>query len=330
MHDSSLSFDRTRPDAIKQGPFSRAHNIYLFYGGGDRGQIVDALIRAIASRDNELMTVRGEPGSGKTMMSMVLADRMKHRRNIIRFDHDTTSTAALLRHLLLEISPRHADTVAAPEMSDDVSKEVVVPPSAPSTDLALQRLWQALQSPLPNDKPFLLIIDSDSTLDDAARALLGRLSKLQYQQRSTIQIVLFERDSTSRRIDSMEHSAYDFWLRRLTLPEIGDFLYHQMLCFDFNQRSLFTRDMAYFITERSEGVFSQIKELARQAMMFAEINGANGERSMMSEMLMARPQNDAEQLDSGQKFLSKHRRALIALMGLSVVVSIATGIALLG
>lgn len=322
MHDLSVSSDRIRPDAIKQGPFSRAHNIYLFFGGGDRGQIVDALTRAIGNRNSELMTVRGESGSGKTMMSLVLADRMKHRRNVIRFDHDTTSTAALLRHLLIEISPRHADTVAAPDLSER--------PSVPSTDLALQRLWQALQSPLPNDKPFMLIIDSGKPLDDAERELLSRLAALRYQQRSTIQIVLFEHDSSAHRTDTVERSGYEFWLRRLTLPEIGEFLYHQMLCFDFNQRSLFTRDMAYFITERSEGVFGQIKDLARQAMMFADIDGPNGDRSMMSQMLMTRQPMEATQSDSGQKFLSKHRGALIALLGLSVVVSIATGIAVLG
>ena len=327
MHDSSVSSDRTRPDAVKQGAFSRAQNIYLFFGGGDRGHIIDALTRSVGSSNSELMTVHGEPGSGKTMMSLVLADRMKHRRNVIRFDHDTTSTAALLRHLLIEISPRHADTVAAPGESQGQSS----PASAPSTDLALQRLWQALQSPLPNDKPFLLIIDSDSTLDDAARALLNRLAALRYQQRSTIQIVLFERDTGTRRADtSVVRPNNEFWLRRLTRPEIGEFLYHQMLCFDFNQRSLFTRDMAYFIADRSEGVFSTIKDMARQAMVFADIDGPNGERTMMSEMLMARHPAQVDQTESGHKFLSKHRGTLIALMGFSVVVSVATGIVLLG
>jgi len=321
MQDSSISSDRIRPDAIKHGPFSRAHNLYLFFGGGDRGHIVDALTRAIGNRDSELLSVRGEPGSGKTMMSLVLADRMKHRRNVIRFDHDTTSTAALLRHLLIEISPRHADTVATPSLSEVQS--------APSTDLALQRLWQALQSPLPNDKPFLLIIDSDSSLDDAGHALLKRLAELRYQGRSTIQIVLFERDTATRSSFNAERPGYEFYLRRLTLPEIGEFLYHQMLCFDFNQRGLFTRDMAYFITERSEGLFSQIKELARQAMMFSDIDGPNGEHPMMSQMLMTRPSMNDEVSDSGQNFLSKHRGALIVLLGLSVVVSIASGIALL-
>ncbi len=321
MQDSSVSYDRIRLDAITPGPFSRAQNIYLFFGGGDRGQIVDALARAVCSRDSQLLTVHGEPGSGKTMTSLVLADRLKHRRNIIRYDHDTISTAALLRHLLIEISPRDADAVISPNAAETLSE--------PSTDLALQRLWQALQSPLPNDKPFLLLIDSDGVLDGPAQALLSQLAALRHQGRSTIQIVLFECDTNNQLMINLERPGYEFWLRRLTLPEISEFLYHQMLCFDFNRRTLFTRDMAYFIAEQSEGIVSRINELARQAMMFSDLDNGEGDRSMMSRMLLAgHPMNNVES-EVSQKFLSKYRGALIALMGVSIVVSIASGIALL-
>jgi len=322
FQDSSVRSDRTRPDAVTQGPFSRAQNIYLFFGSGDRGQIVDALARAVGSQDSQLLTVHGEPGAGKTLMSLVLADRLKHRRNVIRFDHESLSTAALLRHLLIEISPRDADVVVSPG-SPDV-------PSAPSTDLALQRLWQALQSPLPNDKPFLLIIDSDGKLDGPARALLAQLAALRHEGRSTIQIVMFEREEPTRQVANLERPGYEFWLRRLTLPEIGEYLYHQMLCFDFNRRSLFTREMAYFIAERSEGVFGRVDELARQAMMFADLEPNDSDHSMMAQMLMGDHKRESDRSESGQKFLSKHRGGLIALLGVSVVVSIATGIALLG
>ena len=324
MHYTSISTDRIRPDATKQGPFGRAHNIYLFFGGGDRGMIVDSLTRSLGNRDSELMTVRGEPGSGKTMMSLVLADRMKHRRNLIRFDHDTNSTAALLRHLLIEISPRHGDSATTAELSKNTE--------TPSTDLALQRLWQALQSPLPNDKPFLLIIDSNSKLDNAALVLLKRLAAIRFQQRASIQIVLFEHEvdesSASESSGETARTGKDFTLRRLTLPETGEFLYHQMLCFDFNLRGLFTRDMAYFITERSEGVFSRIKELSRQAMLFADVESANGDQSVMSQMLMSSSPLHGDQPEPRQKFLPRHRGALITLLGLSVVISITTVIAL--
>lgn len=320
MQDSSVSSDRTRPDAITQGPFSVAPNIYLFFGGGDRGQIVDGLIRAMGSADSELMSVYGEPGSGKTLMSLVLADRMKHRRNIIRYDHDQLSTAKLLRHLLIEISPGNADEITSASVPGNSS--------SPSTDLALQRLWHALQSPMPNDKPFLLIIDSSGTLDGPTRVLLRQLAALRYQGRSNIQIVMFEREGIQRPVGQIERPGFEFWLRRFTLPEIGEYLYHQMLCFDYNRRELFRRDMAYFIAERSEGVMSRINELARHAMMFADLDSSEPDRATMARMLMSGGVLDDEISEKSQNFLSKHRVALIALLGLGVVASLASGVAL--
>jgi len=160
IQDTSVTTDRLRSRAVSQGPFNHAQNIYLFFGGGDRGEIVDAISRTLGAGDGKLVSVHGEPGSGKTLMSLVLADRLKHRRNIIRFDHESIDAATLLRHLLIEISPRDADAVVNNVVADSDSAE-------PCTDLALQRLWLALQSPLPNDKPFLLLVDSDARLDGA-------------------------------------------------------------------------------------------------------------------------------------------------------------------
>jgi len=322
MQESSVSSNRIRPDAITQGPFSVAQNIFLFYGGGDRGEIVDALVRSITGRDSQLMNVYGEPGSGKTIMSLVLADRMKHRRNVIRYDHEQISTAKLLHHLLIEISPNDANSVARASAPDSTS--------ARSTDLALQRLWHALQSPQPRDKPFLLIIDSKGTLDDPTRVLLKQLAALRYQGRSSIQVVMFEGESAQRPVSLLERPGFEFWLRRLTLAEIGDYLYHQMLCFDFNRRELFRRDMAYFIAERSEGVVSRINELARHAMMFADLDAEQPDRAMMSRMLMSDDTFAEDDSENHQKFLRKHRGALIALLGFGVVASIASGVALLG
>ena len=101
---SDLTTDRRAYYSSSQGPFHNANNIYLFYGGGDRGAMVDSITHDI--RDGKRLTrVEGEPGSGKTMMSLVLADRMKRHFNIIRYDLAEASRALLLRQLLIELCP---------------------------------------------------------------------------------------------------------------------------------------------------------------------------------------------------------------------------------
>jgi len=301
IQSSSLSSEKVKSQAVSQGPFSLAQNIYLFFGGGDRGQIVEHLIRGIGSDDSRL--------------------------NVIRYDFESVSAAALMHHLLIEISPHDADvmiTLGGPEAVMDT------PVAAPerSTDLALQRLWRALQSPLPNDRPYLLLIDANVSLDAPARALLGQLAALRHEGRSVIQIVLFENVSSINQASCVDAHGCEFWLRRLTLPEISDYLYHQMLLFDFNQRDLFSRQMAYFIAERSEGLFSRVNELACQALMFADLE--NSDRPSMTHLLMADSPTKKVEARRRQKFLSRHRGALIALFGLCVVVSSAVVVAFLG
>jgi len=326
IQDSSVSSDRIRSSVSSHGPFNHAQNIFLFFGGGDRGEIVDALVRALGMRESRLLTVIGEPGSGKTLMSLVLADRLKHRRNIIRYDHETISAASLLRHLLIEISPGNSD-----QLSNQGNSHLAKQPALPCTDLALQRLWQALQSPLPNEKPFLLLIDSDGSLDSAAHGLLEELAALRYDGRSPIQIVIFENLPLNKANGQALHTlnaGSEFYLRRLTRQEIGEYLYHQMLLFNFNQRGLFTRDTAYFIAERSEGVFSSVKHFARQAMMFANVD--DSDHTTSPQLFLEDSSQAVVEKHRSQKFLSRHRGALIAFFGVSIVLSLALGIAVSG
>ena len=116
---SSMSYNDTSVETSKRlnyssslGPFYNANNIFMFYGGGDRGQIVESIIQAIRT-DEQLIHVHGEGGSGKTMLSLVIGDRLKLRYNTIRYDIPDISVSLLLRHLLIELCPQKADLISA-------------------------------------------------------------------------------------------------------------------------------------------------------------------------------------------------------------------------
>ena len=96
-----------------------------------------------------------------------------------------------------------------------------------------------------------------------------------------------------------------------------------MLLFDFNRRDLFTREMAYFIADRSEGVFRSINTLARNAFTIANLEDAD--RLSMSHLLMAGlPPREEHSTESG--FLARHKGQVIALMGSCVVASAAAAV----
>ncbi len=313
--DSNLATDRRHYYSSSQGPFYNANNIYLFYGGGDRGAMVDLITHDIR-RGKRLTRVEGEPGSGKTMMSLVLADRLNRYFNIIRYDLAETSRVLLLRQLLIELCPGDATLL------DGIKHD-----GAPS-DVLLARaqivVERQLRSSLQAGKPYVLMIDAQTRLNNEAFELLTRLSSLEHLGVPAMHVIIFEpgeklvgHGSVQNR---MSNDDEPYQLRRLSLNEVSEFLRHHMLLFDFNRRDQFTRDMAYFIADRSGGVFRSINTLARNAFLIASIESA--EQVSMSHLLMAGlPPREKSSTKSG--FLLNHRRVLFALFGSCVVASVA-------
>ena len=313
--DSNLTADRRHYYSSSQGPFYNANNIYLFYGGGDRGAMVDSITHNIRN-GKRLTRVEGEPGSGKTMMSLVLADRLNRHFNIIRYDLAGTSRALLLRQLLIELCPSDATLL-------DVIKHGRTPSDVllANAQIVVER---QLRSCLQAGKPYVLMVDANEQLGSEVIELLTRLSSLEHLGIPAMHVIIFEPGEKL-----VGHSSPHSWkfndnepyqLRRLSLNEVVEFLRHHMLLFDFNRRDQFTRDMAYFVADRSGGVFRSINTIARNAFLIASIESA--EQVSMSHLLMAGlPPREKSSTKSG--FFIRHRRVLFALFGSCVVACVA-------
>ena len=312
-YDLSVETGRRHYYSSSQGPFYNANNIFMFYGGGERGQTVENVIRALRGGDG-IQHVHGERGSGKTMLSLVISDRLKHRFNTIRYDIPEISASLLLRHLLIELLPQKADLISAHQAQEGAEQSAI--------NTALDGILQQLEQPQPATfKPFVLIIDSQADADPATVRILEALSRVRVNDRAVLHCVMFHRVSEQAARSVNAHAASGqqenhHWLRRLTLAEINEYLKHHMMLFDFNRRDLFTREMAYFIADRSEGVFRSINTLARNAFTIANLEDAD--KLSMSHLLMAGlPPRPEPSTQAG--FLSRHRGQLVALLGTCVV-----------
>lgn len=327
INEQSISAEKRHYYSSSQGPFHNANNILMFFGGGERGDIVETIMRSLRVGDS-LITVSGERGSGKTMLSLVLADRLKHRHNIIRYDLPQVSASLMLRHLLIEICPQHADLITADTAEVGAPNELI--------NRGLAYLGTAIQGKSPGDKPYLFVVDSSADLDKDTIQLLHDVHNLHRGDGPGMQTVLF------RRIDSTETNKQaangdvrlagygdatlpenHYRLRRLTLNEISEYLHHHMMLFDFNQRDVFTRDMAYFIADRSHGVFRNINTLARNAFMLASLEDA--ETVSMSHLLAAGLPAPEPKIQ-GHGFLWRHRSAVVGTLGLGVLLALAAAI----
>ena len=315
--ESGLGIDRRQYYASSRGPFQDTDNVLTFYGGGGRGAIVDDLVgtRHVAGRT---LHVHGEPGSGLTFLSLVLGDRLERPCNVIRHDSPNGSITLLLRHLLIELCPTESGLI-------DVS---TVANGADEATLERARglvLAQLAQVP-PGRKPYVLIVDLAVAPDAALTDLLDALGDVRRGGKPVMQVVLFQvadavavREAGLRDDDGRAADGH-YWLRRLTLAEVGEYLRHRMMLFDFSRRDLFSREMSYFVADRADGVFGAIDTLARHAFTLAGLEDA--ESPSMAHLLAAGlPPRDAAPVAT--RFLARHRRGFVALLGLSVVGSFA-------
>lgn len=335
VEDGSSSIKRRRYFSSTEGPFQSANNIYLFYGGADRTLIVDGIADRIRT-SHQPVIVSGETGSGKTMMSLVLAQRLQHNYKIIHFDHRHCDFDRLLRLLLIELTPdlTHVgtrDTLVADSNAHSSHSDSELNSDGENgiNSLLVSRLLSRLQSGRVENTPALVIVDS-AMIDPQARHLIELVTSVLGAHGHPLSAVLFLEDTdkslsvTDEPTSDMyasthaygQPSAPHYSLNRMNLAETTEYLNHHMLLFDFNKRDLFTREMAYFIADKSGGNCSMINTLARNAFLLAHLEGS--EHITMGHLLVA---GAPERKERPIRFLKKHKRA-VSLFGLFTISSL--------
>lgn len=273
-------------------PFQNSCSIYQFYAGADRGLVLDSLIDDLQESDQNLRLM-GEPGSGKTMLSLVLTHRLKSKFNIVRYDHDQASAKQLIQHLLIEFCQLQTRQLIAQLSAIEPGEEKK---QVPHSGQELQDLERAVIES-GSIKPIVLIIDSPK-IQESSWSLLNRLTRLRANGACVFKTLVLVTPAHSPGIRSSNASSLEdfrqkdsrsgdvvYQLRRLTLSEIHDYLQHHMLLFDFNRRQMFGREMAYFIADRTEGLIKEVNTLARNACTLAGMQ--NDSNVTMSHLLSA-------------------------------------------
>lgn len=309
-NDQSIDTGRRLYYSSSQGPFYNANNIFMFYGGGSRGDIVENVLHAVGSGE-PVVHVYGEVGSGKTMLSLVISDRIKHRFHTMRYDLPELSAAKLLRHLLIELVPQSSE-LEVPEQLRSGANSVFVDKALACIEKQLCSVGRALKT-----KPYLLFVDSKDAMDAEALYAIERLSEFRVKGQPILYCVVFhtaacDAECDSAGSESMQQSENHFWLRRLNLAEINEYLHHHMMLFDFTRRDLFTSEMAMYIAEHSDGVFKSINTLARSAFTIAHTEGSQNNVSI-SHLVMAGLPNSKEAMETPAMLGRYHLMALAAM-----------------
>ena len=87
---------------LERAPFRITPDTKLFYPGGNRGEILEALIYAISSGEG-IVKVVGEVGSGKTMLCRMLEERLADSVDIVYLANPSLSPEDTLHAIALEM-----------------------------------------------------------------------------------------------------------------------------------------------------------------------------------------------------------------------------------
>ena len=189
---------------LTQPPFKITPNTDFFFGGGNRGPILEALIYAITQGEG-IVKVTGEVGSGKTMLCSMLQTRLAESVETVYLANPSVSPEEILHAIAFELQL---------QITRDESRLAVM---HAIQDYLLKRHAEG--------KRVVLFVEESQGMPIATLEEIRLLSNLETKSDKLLQIVLFgqpELDENLRQNQIRqlkERITHSFRLEPLTGPE---------------------------------------------------------------------------------------------------------------
>jgi type II secretory pathway predicted ATPase ExeA/septal ring-binding cell division protein DamX len=239
---------------LSQPPFKITPNTDFFFGGGNRGPILEALIYAITQGEG-IVKVTGEVGSGKTMLCSMLQTRVPENVETVYLANPSVSPDEILHAIAFELQL-------------DV---------APNTSrLAVMHAIQAyLLQRHAEGKRVVLFVEESQGMPIATLEEIRLLSNLETKSDKLLQIVLFgqpELDENLRQNQIRqlkERITHSFRLEPLTGPETREYLMFRLRAAGYRGPDLFSDAIIREIARISGGLTRRINLVADKALLAA-------------------------------------------------------------
>jgi len=239
---------------LHKPPFRITPDTTAFFGGADRGALLNALCYAI-SQGEGITKVVGEVGSGKTMLCRMLPLTLNGKIDWVYLAHPS-------------LSPEHTLHAIAQEMGlkvDSNSNKLTV----------MQMLHEALLEKHRENRQVVVLVEEAQSMPLETLEEIRLLTNLETGDYKLLQLVLFGQPELDEKLANpsirqlRERITHSLYLTPLELPDIQAYLNFRLRSVGYAGPDLFSKKVAAAIGYYSQGLIRRINILADKTLLVA-------------------------------------------------------------
>ena len=243
---------------LQRAPFGITPDTQLFYAGGKRGDVLDALVYAITHGEG-IVKVVGEVGSGKTMLCRMLQTRLPQTVEVVYLSNP-------------RIDP--GDVIFA------IATELHLPLQSTASRLQVQHALQELllERHAENRRVVVFVEEAQGMPLDTLEEI-RLLTNLETEREKLLQIVLFGQPEldlhlADPRIRQLrERITHSFNLGPLAASVITEYVGHRLRAAGHVDGKVFERNALSLLVQVSQGLMRRVNVMADKALLAAFADG---------------------------------------------------------
>jgi type II secretory pathway predicted ATPase ExeA len=245
---------------LKQPPFKITPDTNLFFPGGERGAILEALVYAVTSGEG-IIKVVGEVGSGKTMLCRMLQKELPDSVEIVYLANPSLSPENTLQNIAFELK--------LPIKEHDSKLQV------------MQHLQDYLLEKHSRNQQVVVFVEEAQGMPIETLEEIRLLSNLETNQNKLLQIILFGQPELDEMIGRKEirqlkeRITYSFNLNPFKINDIKDYVNTRLRSCGFRAGQIFDDGAIKQIGKFSNGLVRRINILADKSMLAAYANNTS-------------------------------------------------------
>ena len=237
---------------LKDHPFRITPDTRLFFDGGNRGPVLDALCFAIKQGEGITKLV-GEVGSGKTMLCRMLLSRLTDNIDWVYLANPS-------------LSPEHILHAIAYELGMDISD---------STDklTVMRKLQETLLERHSKNRKVVVLVEEAQGMPLASLEEIRLLSNLETDDCKLLQIILFGQPELDQNLEQdcirqlKERITFSFYLSPFAASEIHQYLNFRMRSVGYTGPELFDKKSARIIERYANGLMRRANIIADKVLL---------------------------------------------------------------